>query len=162
MEEVKGKKRRPSWQELGMETAELMAKRSVCLHYKVGASFWVDKKPLTSGYNGPPRKVAHCTDVGCAKETGDNGGKCRGAHAEMNAIVNAAVRGIAIAGATVYCTYRPCLECAKHLINAEVVRFIYKYDYDKEREAIDMLKAAGIELLKYSDLLKALGKETKK
>jgi len=76
----------------------------------------------------------------------------------MNAIVNAALHGISIGGATVYCSYRPCLECSKHLINAEVVRFVYKYDYDKELEATEMLKAAGIELLKYSDFLKALGK----
>jgi len=158
MKTVKGKQIRPSWEEMGMEMAELMAKRSVCLHYQVGASFWRGNKPLVSGYNGPPRRIVHCSEVGCAKETGDNGGKCRGAHAEMNAIVNAALHGISIGGATVYCSYRPCLECSKHLINAEVVRFVYKYDYDKELEAIEMLKAAGIELLKYSDFLKALGK----
>lgn len=159
---MKKKEKRPSWEELGMDMAELMAKRSVCLQYKVGASFWLGKKPLVHGYNGPPRGIVHCSEVGCAKITGQNGGKCRGAHAEMNAIVNAALHGISIAGATVYCSYRPCLECAKHLINAEVVRFVYKYDYNKEQEAIDMLKAAGIELLKYSDFLKALGKGVKK
>ncbi len=152
------KKERPSWPEMGMEMAELMAKRSVCLRYQVGASFWIGNKPLVHGYNGPPKGIVHSTEVGCAKETGDHGGRCRGCHAEMNAVVNEAFRGISIAGATVFCSYRPCLECAKHLINLEIGKFVYKYDYEKEKEAISMLKAAGIELLKFDDYIKALGK----
>jgi len=153
---------RPTWEETGMGMADVIAKRSVCLKYQAGASFWRGKKHLVDGYNGPPRGIVHCSEVGCAKDTGQNGGKCRGAHAEMNAIVNAALHGISIGGATVHCTYRSCLECSKHLINAEIVRFIYKHDYDKDLEAIDLLKTAGIELLKLDKFLKALGRGGKK
>ncbi|MBI4709484.1 MAG: cytidine deaminase [Candidatus Portnoybacteria bacterium] len=152
---------RPLWEETWMEIAEVFARRSICKRYNVGAVFSLGNKFITAGYNGPPKGIVHCSEVGCAKETGDNGGSCRGAHAEMNGIVNAANQGVKIAGSTLTCTWRPCLECAKHLINAQVARIVYKNYYDKEPEAIEMLKASGIEIFQFDLLLRALGKEAK-
>lgn len=148
-------KQRPSWEEIWMNIAEIIAQRSVCLRYQVGAVLVRNKKIVTLGYNGPPKGITHCGEIGCAKQTGANGGLCRGAHAEMNAIVNAANHGLSVAGTTLFCTYRPCLECSKHLINAEVAKIIFKKDYEKEKEAKEILKTAGIELLKFDLLLKA-------
>jgi len=86
---------RPSWDETFMETTAIFAKRSRCCHYKVGAVIARDKQLLSIGYNGPVAGEPHCTEVGCAKmkdgvKLPPGSGSCRGAHAEINAISNAA------------------------------------------------------------------------
>lgn len=115
---------RPSWDETFIRMAEVLAERSVCRHYKVGAVMAKDKRFLTGGYNGPVSGEPHCTEVGCAKKDKNGNklppgsGRCRGAHAEINAISNAANLGVAVRDATLYITYRPCYDCAKHIVNA--------------------------------------------
>ena len=63
-----------------------------------------DKRILATGYNGAPRGVAHCLDIGCLREqlgipSGERHELCRAIHAEQNAIIQAAVHGVAIEGA---------------------------------------------------------------
>jgi len=129
---------RISWDETWMNIAIEISKRSVCVWFNVGAVFIRDKRLLTVGYNGPPRGVEHCNVVGCAKldKQGNRlpagSGLCRGCHAEMNAIVNAASNGISLSESTVYCTHSPCSNCAKHLINLPIKKFIYLEDYGDE------------------------------
>lgn len=85
------------------------------------------------GYNGPPRGIEHCDEVGCSRRFPDGekipGGYCRGAHAEMNAIVNAAREGIHIEGATLFVTLSPCVECAKHILNSGLRRVVWLQRY---------------------------------
>ena len=71
---------------------------------------------------------------------------CRGAHAEQNAVIQAARYGVSIDGATVYCTNQPCIVCAKILINAGVEKIIYENSYPDELSE-QMIKEAGIELV---------------
>ncbi len=144
---------RPAWVETWMEIAETAAKRSICLKLQVGAVLTKGNKILSLGYNGPPKGMVHCSEVGCAK---DKGGRCRGAHSEMNIIVNAANQGVEVKGAELTCTWRPCLECSKHLINAEISRIIYKHDYPKDEEAVPMLRSAGIEVFRFDYFVKNL------
>ena len=75
---------------------------------------------------------------------------CRALHAEQNVIVQAAYHGIAIAGATLYCTTFPCVICAKMLINAGIEKIYYKEGYPDELSA-EMLQAAGIETHQISE-----------
>jgi dCMP deaminase len=140
--------RRINWDELFMLHVRAYAMRSACINYKVGAVFVRDKKVLTGGYNGPPKKEPNCYEVGCAKR-GEGGrilpagsGRCRGAHAEMNAVVNASAERGNLKGSTVYCTFSPCLECAKHLVNLEISEFVYTLEYKEleGKEAIALLK----------------------
>ena len=84
-----------------------------------------DKRMLATGYNGAPRGTAHCLDIGCLREqlgipSGERQELCRAIHAEQNAIIQAAVHGVAIEGATLYTTLHPCILCAKMLINCGV------------------------------------------
>jgi dCMP deaminase len=125
---------RPSWDEYFMEIARLVVSRSTCLRRQVGAVIVKDKKILATGYNGAPSGLAHCSDVGCLRDTlhipsGERHELCRGLHAEQNAIIQAAYYGISISGATLYCTNFPCIICTKMLINAGITRVVYEKGY---------------------------------
>jgi dCMP deaminase len=72
---------------------------------------------------------------------------CRGLHAEQNAIIQAAVYGVAIEDGTLYATYQPCVICAKMMINAGLERLVYTGGYPDELAA-DMLKESKMEVVK--------------
>ena len=125
---------RPSYDEYFMEMAHLVARRSTCLRRKVGAILVKDKHILSTGYNGAPKGLKHCSEVGCLREdlgipSGERHEICRGLHAEQNAIIQAAVFGISIKNSVLYCTNTPCVVCAKMLINASISEIIYSGEY---------------------------------
>ncbi|HNV34412.1 MAG TPA: deaminase, partial [Bacillota bacterium] len=70
---------------------------------------------------------------------------CRGLHAEQNCIIQAAVHGVQLEGSTIYCTFQPCVVCAKMLINAGITEIVYEGGYPDEM-SVDMLDEAGIKL----------------
>ena len=75
-----------------------VAKRSTCNRAQVGAIIVRDKRILTTGYNGSPAGLPHCTEVGCLMV----GGHCaRALHAEQNAIIQAALYRVSVAGGTI-------------------------------------------------------------
>jgi len=143
---------RPSWDEYFMEIADLVRTRSTCVRRQVGAVIVKDKRILATGYNGAPMGCKHCTDIGCMREklsipSGERHELCRAIHAEQNAIVQAAHSGVAIDGAVIYVTHQPCVLCAKMIINAGIKKIIFKGEYP-DKLSIDMLKEAGIEMVK--------------
>lgn len=116
-----------------MEVAEVVAKRSTCLHRYCGAVIVKGKQIVSTGYNGAPKDKPHCIDIGfCARDgipSGQNMELCRGAHAEQNAINFAAKFGIAIEGAALYSTHFPCSWCGKSIINSGIAKVVYKEEY---------------------------------
>ena len=145
-----GGRSRPSWDEYFLQLARQAATRSTCLRRQVGAVLVRDKRILATGYNGAPRGVAHCLDVGCLREelgipSGERQELCRAIHAEQNAIIQAALHGVAIEGATLYTTLHPCVLCAKMLINCGVKEIHYIEGYPDELSRT-MLAEAGVAL----------------
>jgi dCMP deaminase len=148
--------KRPSWDAYFMEITGLVAQRSTCLRRKVGAVLVKDKRILATGYNGAPSGLPHCLDVGCMREennipSGQRHELCRGLHAEQNVIIQAARHGIPIQGATLYCTTRPCVICAKMIINANIIAVYFDEGYADELSD-QMLQEAGVDLLKWRSL----------
>ena len=138
-----------------MEITRLVAKRSTCLRRHVGAVLVKDKMILATGYNGAPKGLPHCLDIGCLREelgvpSGERHELCRGLHAEQNAIIQAAYHGVSIQGATLYCTNHPCIICTKMLINAGIVKVIYEAGYPDELSG-GMLEEAGIEMIQFKE-----------
>lgn len=127
---------RPTFDEIFMEIAYTWAKRATCLRRKVGAVIAKDKQQITAGYNGAPRGVPHCAELGgCLREklkipSGQRHEICRGTHAEQNAITQAAKFGISIEGGTLYCNCFPCVICTKMILNAGIEKVVYDSDYD--------------------------------
>jgi dCMP deaminase len=139
---------RPNWDEYFMGIVELVAKRSTCLRRSVGAALVREKRILATGYNGAPSGLKHCLDVGCLRErlqipSGERHELCRGLHAEQNAIIQAALHGVSVKGATLYCTNQPCIICAKMIINAGITMAVVKDGY-ADKLAEEMLAEAGV------------------
>jgi len=136
---------RPAWEDYFMDITFQVAKRSTCDRARVGAVIVKDKRILTTGYNGSPAGLAHCDEVGHLMV----GGHCvRTLHAEQNAIIQAALHGVSVAGGTIYVTHQPCLTCAKMIINAGLRRVVYAGVYPDEN-AVAFLREAGVALVAY-------------
>ena len=145
---------RKSWDEYFMEIADIVKTRSTCLRRHVGAVIVKDNRIISTGYNGAPTGLLHCTTIGCVRQrmnvpSGQRHELCRALHAEQNAIIQAAKFGISTEGATAYITVQPCVICAKMLINAGITRVVHGGDYPDEM-AYMMLKEAGVECQKMS------------
>lgn len=121
---------RKEWDEFFMAMAKLVSEQSTCLRRQVGAVIVKDKTMLSAGYNGAPSGIPHCDTRGCLRQemnipSGERYELCWAAHAEQNAINNAAKNGVAIDGATLYCTDYPCTMCAKSIVNSGIKRVFY-------------------------------------
>lgn len=126
--------KRPDNDTYFMRMAELASTRSTCLRRRVGAVVVKEKRVLSTGYNGAPRGLKHCGEVGCVREQnniepGTRHELCRGVHAEQNAVIQAAYFGVSIKGGTIYSTAFPCVLCSKILVNAGIREVVYKDDY---------------------------------
>lgn len=145
--------KRPSWDEYFMGMAKLTSQRSTCLRRKVGAVIVKDKHIIATGYNGAPRGLSHCAELGgCLREelnvpSGQRHELCRAIHAEQNAIIQAATLGQSIEGASIYITHQPCSICSKMIINAGIDRIVVDEGYPDEL-ATNLLEEAGIKVVK--------------
>jgi dCMP deaminase len=134
---------RPSWDEYFMQIAFTVAQRSTCDRAHVGCVLVRDRRILTTGYNGAPAGLPHCDEIGHLLIDGH----CvRTLHAEQNAIIQGALHGVSIVGATSYVTHQPCLTCAKMLINAGVRRVVYAGNYPDDNSR-HFLEVAGVTLV---------------
>ena len=70
----------------------------------------------------------------------------RTVHAEQNAICQAAKRGIALEGATVYCKMTPCRTCAMLIINCGIKRVVCEKHYHDEKDSLEMFMQAKIQI----------------
>ena len=134
-----------------MRIAHEVARRSTCLRRHVGAVVVLDKRILSTGYNGAPSGLRHCSETGCLRDelnvpSGERTELCRGLHGEMNAMLQGARHGIRLEGGTLYSTLVPCSLCSKMLINTGIVRVVAATPYP-DIFARGMLEEAGVEFL---------------
>jgi dCMP deaminase len=141
---------RPSWDKYFMEIAHKVAGRSTCPRLHVGAVIVKDRRIISTGYNGAPRGLPHCTEVGCltikTNENGEEKDHCvRVVHAEQNAIIQAALAGTSTENSTIYVTHEPCFNCTKMIINAGIKKIVFDKPYP-DTVAKEFLKNAGVEI----------------
>lgn len=129
---------RISKDEYFIKIAELVSKRSTCIKRKVGSVLVKDAHILSTGYNGSPSGFKHCNSDTCVRQNLKSGEKpelCRGVHAEINCIIQAAIHGTSIQGnTTLYSTHFPCMSCLKLIINAGIKKLVYKEGYNMENK----------------------------
>jgi dCMP deaminase len=135
--------------------AMIAAARTTCLRRGVGAIIVTENRIVATGYNGAPSGARHCAEVGCLRRSlgipsGERHEICRGAHAEMNAIAQAASSGTSINGCTVYTTVEPCSICCKLIINAGCRRVVYMTPYPDELSRT-LFAEAGVRCEPYPD-----------
>ena len=122
-----------------LSIAEAVLARSTCLRRKYGAVIVKDDEIISTGYNGSPRGLPNCCDLGyCFREHeqiphGERYEACKSVHAETNAIISASRKDML--GATLYLAGKeadgsiiyyaePCLMCRRLIINAGIERVI--------------------------------------
>lgn len=69
-------------------------------------------------------------------------------HAEQNALLFAARKGISVKGATMYVTSAPCIECAKAIAESGIKMVIWKEVY-KDLAGPELLNDVGVECYRY-------------
>ncbi len=144
--------KRPSWDEYFMNMADTVAERATCNRGRSGCVIVKDRQILVTGYVGSPKGLPHCDEVGhlfrkVIHEDGRISQHCvRTVHAEQNAIAQAAKRGIALDGSTLYCRMTPCRTCAMLIINCGIVRVVCQRKYHDAADSEEMLRQAGVSL----------------
>lgn len=122
-----------------LRMAHIWSENSYCTRRKVGALIVKDKMIISDGYNGTPSGFPNVCE-------GEDGLTLPCVlHAEANAITKIARSGNNSDGATLYVTDAPCIECAKLIIQAGIVRVVYARSY-RLTDGIDLLRQAGIEV----------------
>lgn len=157
--------KRPSMDDYFMGIALAVRRRADCTGNRVGAIVVLDRRIVSTGYNGTPENMPNCSEGGCHRcahreqyPPGTAYDLCICVHAEQNALLAAARFGIAVEGSTVYTTMRPCFGCTKELLQARVAAVYYLHDWthpeiDKQAE-YERLQArfpGGIRRLDFPD-----------
>ena len=151
---------RPDFDDIYMELAVNLAKRSHCIKKHVGAVLTKDTRIISIGYNGPPAGTHNC-DVefpseGCAR---DSKGSCSLAlHAEQNAILYAVKNNTSVEGSTLYVTLAPCLACARIIFSMGITKVVYLFSYAAYKgigtdEGVDFLEKFGVAVHRYEKTL---------
>jgi dCMP deaminase len=112
-----------------IELAQVWAKRSTCSSRVAVGAVLVNEfnQVISSGYNGSPRGMVHCNDVGCHFDSDNH---CiRAIHAEENVILQCALNGVSTRGSFLYVTHSPCPKCALRIVQAGIVSVIYQHVY---------------------------------
>ncbi|MEP4532522.1 MAG: dCMP deaminase family protein [Cyclobacteriaceae bacterium] len=147
---------RPEFDDIFMELAVNLAKRSHCIKRHVGAVLTKDTRIISIGYNGPPAGTHNCDqefpDTGCPRDS--KGGCSLAIHAEQNAILYAVKNKTEITGATLYVTLSPCLACARIIYSAGITNVIFLKSYAQYKgitndEGVDFLRRFGVNVTQY-------------
>lgn len=161
---------RPTWDELFIKISEEVSKRSTCLRIQVGAVLVQDNRIISIGYNGSISGFIHCNDYfefyykendikipyeeWIESEEFFNlhydWSSSHEIHAEQNAILYAAKKGIKIEGSTLYTIYSPCKLCSKLISQSGIKRIVFKELYYRSKIGLELLEHAGIPCQKLS------------
>jgi len=137
-----------------MGLALMTAARSTCLSRHVGAVIVDHDGVISTGYNGPPRGLKHCAELGgCQRKkakSGEGMDLCRAVHAELNAIIQAARTGVSLRNTSMYCIYSPCRSCMGAIINAGIDMVYYMKQYSDYEIPKQMADETGVTLIKVS------------
>ncbi len=151
---------RPEFDDIYMELAVNLAKRSHCLRRHVGAVLTKDTRIISIGYNGPPSGTHNCDEEwpeqGCPRDS--KGGCSLAIHAEQNAILYAVKNKTSVEGATLYVTLSPCLACSRIIFSMGINRVIYLNSYAEFKglasdEGVEFLNRFGVECHRYTGTL---------
>jgi len=134
-------KKRPTWDQYFKELVLLTSKRSACNKLAVGCILVKDNRIISQGYNGYLSGLPHIPII----RHGHNIGTI---HAEQNAIIDCAKRGVSCEGSIAYITHYPCLNCFKFLQAGGIIKINYINDYNNDIEVENLSKLTNININK--------------
>ena len=127
---------RPSWNDYFRDIVLCTASRSSCHRLKVGCLLVKDNRIVSQGYNGALSGHPHTSVIVDNHEMAT-------IHAEQNAIIDCAKRGVSCNHSVAYITHFPCIHCLKMLIQAGVKHIYYIHDY---KNCTEMIKELNINI----------------
>ena len=139
--------------ELYMELATNLAKKSHCVKMKVGAVISKDTRIVSLGYNGPPAGShncdGQCPGTGCARDR--RGGCSLCAAAGGSPMLYADKSPFTLEDATLYVTLAPCLPCARIIYTTGIKKVLYRDSYAAYKgidieEGVDFLQRFGVDV----------------
>ena len=123
---------RPSWDEYFRDIVLCTSLRSPCTRLKVGCILVKENRIVSQGYNGFLSGHPHHSIVVHDHEIST-------IHAEQNAIIDCAKRGVSCKDCHVYITHFPCIHCLKMLVQVGAKKIFYIYDYKNDHSTIEAL-----------------------
>jgi len=149
---VEKKEKQKKLDKFFLETAVKAAEFSSCIRLKVGAVITKDNRIISTGWNGVSSGVPHCNELNNELRLINDDSLYQiedrkkhhifseqfEIHAEMNAILDMAKRGLSPEGATLYTTIAPCTNCAKLVIVSGIKRIVYLKEYDRDNNKLDI------------------------
>lgn len=117
--------KRPHWDHFWFTLALIYSTRGTCDRLRTACLIVKNNRLVGAGYNGSPRGMPHCDDVGHLIIDGH----CeRTLHGEENAIQNTERRNLD--GGIAYVVATPCIRCFRALINVGILEVHYIGTYD--------------------------------
>ena len=136
--------KRLTWDEYFVSLSLLLASRSPSMRLKVGSVIVKNNRIISAGYNGFPASTEHVSIM-------KNDHEINTIHSELNAIGDAAKRGVSIQGATIYINYFPCIYCTKSIIASGIKKVVYYKDYHNDDLVHILFKNSNINFVQYTN-----------
>lgn len=160
------KSTRPNWDEYFLGLLDGISKRATCDRGYNGAIIVSEHNTiLTTGYVGSAPGDKHCDEVGhymveIIQPDGTSSQHCqRTLHAEENAILQAAMDGIRLRGATLYLKMVPCLSCARRIARVGIKRVVAQKKYHADKLSRQLFADAGVKLVVIDDTVEKYEKQ---
>ena len=116
---------RISWDEYFSKIVMTTSERSPCERLQVGCLLVNDNRIVSQGYNGFLPGCPHDSIVRDNHEQAT-------LHAEQNALMDCAKRGVSCNGCTAYITHYPCIICTRLLLAGGIKKIKYINGYKND------------------------------
>lgn len=158
---------RPEWNKLFMNITELVSQRSTCVRIQTASLIVRDKRIISMGYNGVVSGAEHCSDHWKKNYDSEFGDEVvpsytdflksqifcdlhhewsvhHELHGEQNAILYSCKNGISTKDTTMYTLYAPCINCAKVIVTAGIIKVFYKEEYGRDPVGLIFLRENNV------------------
>ena len=132
---------RLSWDEYFSKIVKVTAERSPCERLQVGCLLVKDNRIISQGYNG---FLPGCPHESIVRDNHEQATL----HAEQNAIIDCAKRGVSCEGSTAYVTHYPCIICSRLLLAGGIKKINYLNDYKNDELVEKFTDQCHVEVVK--------------
>tara|TARA_B100000427_G_scaffold317181_1_gene313024 strand:+ start:419 stop:826 length:408 start_codon:yes stop_codon:yes gene_type:complete len=132
---------RLSWDEYFSKIVKVTAERSPCERLQVGCLLVKDNRIISQGYNG---FLPGCPHESIVRDNHEQATL----HAEQNALIDCAKRGVSCEGCTAYVTHYPCIICTRLLLAGGIKKINYLNDYKNDELVEKFTEQSNVEVVK--------------
>ena len=132
---------RLSWDEYFSKIVKVTAERSPCERLQVGCLLVKENRIISQGYNG---FLPGCPHESIVRDNHEQATL----HAEQNALMDCAKRGVSCEGCTAYVTHYPCIICARLLLAGGIKKINYLNDYKNDELVEKFSEQCNVEVVK--------------